>query len=42
MLQSNRGQKAYIKKRVSKAAAIMGKVWGIRKRKFGEDWEKRL
>lgn len=25
-----------------KAAAIMGQVWGLGKRRFGKDWERRL
>lgn len=34
-IQKNRGQKAHI--RIKKAAAVMGQVWGIRKRRFGGD-----
>lgn len=29
-------------KKVGKAAAIMGQVWGIEKRRFGRDWGSRL
>ena len=28
--------------RVKKGAAVMGEVWGIGKRMFGNDWERRL
>lgn len=42
MLQSNEGQEAHIKERVAKAVAVMGKIWGIEKRRFGKDWEKRI
>ena len=31
-----------MKERVRKAAAVMGKVWGIGKRRFGNDWGKRV
>lgn len=36
ILQSNGGQEAQIKDRVKKAAAVMGQVWGIGKRRWGE------
>ncbi|XP_071577986.1 uncharacterized protein [Temnothorax nylanderi] len=41
-LQRNGGQEAHVKERVKKAAAVMGKVWGIGKRRFGKDWGRRL
>ena len=41
-LMSNGGQEAQVRDRVKKAAAVMGQVWGIGKRKFGKDWGKRV
>lgn len=41
-LQKNGGQEGYIRERVRKAAAIMGQVWVIGKRRFGKKWERRL
>jgi len=41
-VQRNGGQEAHIRERVRKAAAIMGRVWGIGKRRFGRDWGRRL
>lgn len=41
-MQKNRGQKAHIKERIKKAAAMMRQVWGIGKRRFRKDWEKRV
>jgi len=41
-LQRNGGQEAHVRGRVKKAAAIMGQVWGLGKRRFGKDWGKRL
>jgi len=41
-LQRNGGQEAQVRERVKKAAAIMGQVWGIGKRRFGKDWGRRL
>ena len=35
-------QEAYVEERVRKAAAVMRKVWGIGKRRFGKDWGKRV
>jgi len=42
VLQKNGGQEAQIRERAKKAAAIMGQVWGIGKRRFGRDWGRRL
>jgi len=39
ILQRNGGQEAQVKERIKRAAAVMGKVWRIGKRKFGKDWE---
>lgn len=36
------GQKAQVRDRVKKAAAALGQVWGIGKRRFGRDWSRRL
>lgn len=41
-LQRNGGQKEHVRERMRKAAAIMGQVWDLRKRRFGKDWERRL
>jgi len=41
-LQRNDGQEAHVKERVRKAAAVIGQVWGIEKRKFGKDWGRRI
>jgi len=32
VLQKNGGQEAYVRDKIAKAAAILGQVWGIRKR----------
>jgi len=41
-LQRNGGQEAHVRDRVAKAAAILGQVWGIGKRRFGRDWKRRV
>jgi len=41
-LQRNGGQEAHVRDRVKKAAAIMGQVWGIGKRRFGKDWGRKI
>jgi len=41
-LQRNGGQEAHVRDRVAKAAAILGQVWGIGKRRFGRDWKRRI
>lgn len=42
VLQRNGRQEAHIKDRVKRAAAVMGQIWGIGKRRFGREWGKRL
>lgn len=42
VFQRNGGKEAHIKDRVRKGAAVMGQVWGIGKKKFGNDWGKRV
>ena len=42
IFQINGGQEKHVKDRAKKAAAIMGQVWSIGKRRFGRDWKKRL
>jgi len=42
VFQKNGGQEAHIKDRIKKAAAVMGQVWGIGKRRFGRDIGRRL
>lgn len=41
-MQRNGRQRAHVRARVKKAAAILGQIWKIGKRRFGGDWEKRL
>lgn len=41
-MQRNDGQEEHVKERVRKATVIMGRVWGIRKRRFERDWERRI
>jgi hypothetical protein len=35
-----RNIEAHVRNRIRRVAAIMGKVWGIGKRRFGKDWER--
>ena len=42
VFQKNGGQEAQIKDRVRRAAAVMGQVWGIGKRRYGGDWGRRV
>lgn len=42
VLQRNGRQKAHVKDRVRRAAAVMEGIWGIGKRRFGKDWGKKL
>lgn len=42
VLQRNGGQEAHVRERIRKAAMIMGRVWGIGKRRFGRDWGRRV
>lgn len=41
-MQKNGDQKTQVRERVAKAAAVMGQIWGIRKKRFGKDWRKRI
>lgn len=41
-MQKTGGQKAHVRKRVRKAAAIIKRMWGIGKRRFGIEWGRRL
>lgn len=41
-MRKNGEQEAQIKNRLKKGAAVMSQVWEIRKRKFKEDWDRRL
>lgn len=41
ILQRNGRQEAHIKEKI-KRATIMEEVWGIGKRKFGKDWNRKL
>lgn len=41
-LQRNGKQEGYVRERIGRAAAIMGQVWGMGKRRFGKDWGKRV
>lgn len=42
ILKKNGERDAQVRERVRKRAAIMGQVWGIGKRRFGNDWGKRM
>ncbi|KZC05356.1 hypothetical protein WN55_05905 [Dufourea novaeangliae] len=42
IVQGNGGQEAQVRERVEKAAGVIGQVWGIGKRRFKNDWEKRI
>lgn len=35
-------QERHVREKIRKAAAIMGQVWGIGKRRFGKDWRRRV
>jgi len=35
-------QEAHVEERVKKAMGVMRQVWGIGKRRFGGDWERRM
>lgn len=37
MLQKYGKQEAHVRDRVKRAAAVMGQVWRIKKRRFGKD-----
>lgn len=41
-MQRNEEQEAQVKERIKKAAAVMGQVWSIGKRRFGKNLERRL
>jgi len=41
-LQKNGGQEVHVKERMKKAAAVMGEVWSIGKRRFEGNWSRRL
>lgn len=36
------GREVHIKDRVKKEVAVMGQVWDIGKRRFGNNWGKRI
>jgi len=42
VFQRNGGQEAHTKDRIKRAAAVMGQIWGIGKRRFKGDWGRRL
>lgn len=39
-IQRNGGQEAHVREKRRKAAAVIRKVWGIKKRIWSKDWEK--
>ncbi|KMQ90641.1 hypothetical protein RF55_9577 [Lasius niger] len=41
-MQRNGGEEAHVKERVRKAGAVISLVWGIGKRRFAENWERRI
>ena len=42
VLQRNGGQEAQVRDRIRKAMAVMRQVWGIGKRRFKDNWARRL
>jgi len=42
IFQRNGKQEKQIRDKVKRGMAVMGKVWGLRKRKFGREWQKRM
>lgn len=36
------GQEGYVREKMKKAMGMMGQIWGIRKRRFGGDWKRRM
>lgn len=42
MLLKNGGQEAHVMERGRRAAVVMGEIWGIGKRLWGKDWERRM
>ena len=41
-LQSDNGDGKYVRYITGKANAVVGKIWSLGKRKFKEDWKKRI
>jgi len=41
-VQRNGRQDKHIRERVAKAISVLGVVCGIRKRRFGKDWRRRI
>ncbi|KYN08823.1 hypothetical protein ALC57_19070 [Trachymyrmex cornetzi] len=41
-MQRNGRQEEHVQEREGRAMAVMGQVWGIRKRRFGKDWKRRI
>lgn len=42
VIQRNEKQDGQVKDRVKRGAAVLGQIWGIGKRRFGNDWGKRV
>lgn len=42
IMQKNGGQEAHVRERRKKVAALLGRVWGIGKRRFGGDLGRRI
>lgn len=42
MIKENGGQEAHIRERGRSTAMVMREVWGIRKRVWSKDWERRM
>lgn len=41
-VKTNGGQEAQVKERIKKAGAVIRQVWGIGKRRFAGNWERRI
>lgn len=42
VIQRNEKQDGQVKDRIKRGAAVLGQIWGIGKRRFGNDWGKRV
>lgn len=38
VIKYNDSQETQVRDRIKKGAAILGQIWGIRKRRFARDW----
>lgn len=42
VMMANSGHKEHIEEKVEKRAVVMREVWGMRKRRFGKNWARRM